>query len=103
MANENIQMIYWHTNVGNLVGLSKSLTEYYINRIDCFRENAQKLYGCRGVFIPAGTTPNMPYPNQIVPVILNWTCAAAGLHNIITDTICTPMTRSICIARFCHL
>ena len=79
MANENIQMIYWHTNVGNLVGLSKSLTEYYINRIDCFRENAQKLYGCRGVFIPAGTTPNMPYPNQIVPVILNWTCAAGWL------------------------
>lgn len=79
MANENIQMIYWHTNVGNLTKLSKSLTEYYMNRIDCFRENAQKLYGCRGIFIPAGTTPNMPYPNQIDPVILNWTCAAGWL------------------------
>ena len=79
MANENIQMIYWHTNGGNLRELGKPLMEYYISRMDAFRENAKKLYGCKGIFIPAGTTPNMPYPNQIVPVILNWVCAAGWL------------------------
>lgn len=79
MANENIQMIYWHTNVGNLEELNHSLFKYYNDRMDCFRENAKKLYGCNGIFIPAGTTPNMPYPNQIVPVILNWTGAAGWL------------------------
>ncbi len=79
MANENIQMIYWHTNVGNLSELNKPLFEYYNNRMDYFRENAKKLYGCDGIFIPAGTTPNMPYPNQIVPVIMNWTGAAGWL------------------------
>lgn len=79
MANENIQMIYWHTNVGNLEELNKPLFEYYNGRMECFREAAKKLYGCNGIFIPAGTTPNMSLPNQIVPVILNWTGAAGWL------------------------
>ena len=79
MANENIQMIYWHTNVGNLKELNHSLFRYYNNRMDYFRENAKKLYGCNGIFIPAGTTPNMPYPNQVVPVIMKWVGAAGWL------------------------
>ena len=79
MANENIQMIYWHTNVGNLGELNKPFFDYYSSRINCFKENAKRLYGCSGIFIPAGTTPNMPFPNQIVPVILNWTGAAGWL------------------------
>jgi len=79
MANENIQMIYWHTNVGNLSELNRPLFEYYNNRMDYFRENAKKLYGFNGIFIPAGTTPNMPYPNQIVPVIMNWVGAAGWI------------------------
>lgn len=79
MANENVQMIYWHTNVGNLHELNKPLFEYYSSRLACFREMAKKLYACRGIFIPAGTTPNMPFPNQIVPVIMNWTGAAGWL------------------------
>lgn len=79
MANENIQMIYWHSNVGNLCELNKTLFEYYSGRMDCFRDCAKKLYGCRGIFIPAGTTPDMPLPNQIVPVIMNWTGTAGWL------------------------
>lgn len=79
MANENIQMMYWHTNIGNLEELGKALLEYYISRLDSFKECAKKLYGCRGIFIPAGTTPNMPLPCQLVPVIMNWTGAAGWL------------------------
>lgn len=79
MANENIQMIYWHTFTGNMCELNKPLFEYYNSRMDYFRENARNLYGCNGIFIPAGTTPNMPLPCQLVPVILNWTGAAGWL------------------------
>ena len=79
MANENIQMIYWHTNVGNLSELNEPLFNYYNSGIDCFRENAKKLYGCRGIFIPAGTTPKDMFPCQLVPVILSWTGAAGWL------------------------
>lgn len=79
MANENIQMMYWHANVGNLTELSKSMLGYYINRIDSFKKCAEKLYGCNGIFIPSGTTPNMAMPCQLVPVIMNWTGAAGWL------------------------
>ncbi|NLX77992.1 MAG: glycoside hydrolase family 95 protein [Clostridiaceae bacterium] len=79
MANENIQMIYWHTMTGGLIEFNKSLFRYYNERMGEFRENARKLYGCRGIYVPAGTTPGIAYPNQIVPVIMNWTGAAGWL------------------------
>jgi len=79
MANENIQMMYWHAQVGGLGELTTSLYRYYNGMLDDFRDNARKLYGCRGIYIPAGTTPGHGRPNQIVPVIVNWTGAAGWL------------------------
>lgn len=79
MANENIQMMYWHAHVGGLGELVPSLFRYYEGLMDDFRENARRLYGCRGIYIPAGSTPGIGVPNQIVPVILNWTGAAGWL------------------------
>ncbi|MGG4143089.1 glycoside hydrolase N-terminal domain-containing protein [Paenibacillus algorifonticola] len=79
MANENIQMMYWHAHVGGLGELVPSLFRYYEGLMDDFRENASKLYGCRGIYIPAGSTPGIGVPNQIVPVILNWIGAAGWL------------------------
>ncbi|HZG87822.1 glycosyl hydrolase family 95 catalytic domain-containing protein [Paenibacillus sp.] len=79
MANENIQMMNWHAPVGGLVQLTKALFRHYDGLMDAFRDNARKLYGCRGIYIPAGTTPGIGSPNQIVPVILNWTGAAGWL------------------------
>lgn len=79
MANENIQMMYWHTCVGGLIEHVPALFHYYDRMMDEFRNNAKKLYGCRGIFIPAGTTPGIGLPNQVVPVIMNWTGAAGWL------------------------
>ena len=79
MANENIQMMYWHASVGGLIEHVPALFHYYDRMIDEFRNNARKLYGCRGIFIPAGTTPGIGVPNQVVPVIMNWTGAAGWL------------------------
>ncbi|UOQ48600.1 glycoside hydrolase family 95 protein [Gracilibacillus caseinilyticus] len=79
MANENIQMMYWHVNVGGLTAYNQALADYYLGLIEDFRDNAQKLYGCRGIYIPAGTTPDIGTPNQIVPVIMNWTAAGGWL------------------------
>lgn len=79
MANENIQMMYWHAAVGGLSSLVPGLFRHYEALMDDFRDNARKLYGCRGIFIPAATTPGMGLPTQIVPVILNWTGAAGWL------------------------
>ncbi|MDR6884024.1 glycosyl hydrolase family 95 catalytic domain-containing protein [Bacillus sp. 3255] len=79
MANENIQMMYWHAHVGGLSELVPTLFRYYERLMDDFRTNARKLYGCRGIYIPAGTTAGVGVPSQIVPVILNWTGAAGWL------------------------
>lgn len=79
MANENIQMMYWHAHVGGLGKLTASLFRYYEGLMEDFRDNARKLYGCRGIYIPAGTTAGIGVPNQIVPVILNWIGAAGWL------------------------
>lgn len=79
MANENVQMMYWHAPVGGLTELMPALIRYYDGMMDDFRDNARKLYGCRGIYIPAGTTPGIGVPNQIVPVIMNWTGAAGWL------------------------
>lgn len=79
MANENIQMMYWHALAGGLAHLVPPVYEYYHSLMEDFRENARKLFGCRGIFIPAGTTPLTGLPCQVVPVILNWTGAAGWL------------------------
>lgn len=79
MANENLQMIYWHCFTGNLASIHEAVFRYYNQRMDEFRENARKLFGCRGIFMTAGTTPGISAPNQIVPVIMNWTGAAGWL------------------------
>lgn len=79
MANENTQMIYWHTYVGNLLPLQKGLYQYYNDRIPVFRENAKKLFGMNGIYMTAGTTPGVSAPNQVVPVIMNWVGASGWI------------------------
>ncbi|NLL87585.1 MAG: glycoside hydrolase family 95 protein [Firmicutes bacterium] len=79
MANENIQMMYWHALGGGLAHFIRAVYQYCHGLMEDFRENACKLFGCRGIFIPAGTTPLSGLPSQVVPVILNWTGAAGWL------------------------
>lgn len=79
MANENIQMIYWHSYVGNLLQLQKGFYKYYSDRIPEFQYNAKKIFGMNGIYMPAGSTPGISRPNQIVPVIINWVSAAGWL------------------------
>ncbi len=77
VANENVQSIYWHTDVGGLSQLVKPLIDYYYSKMDGFRENARKLYGCRGIFIGTYTTPVNSTVAWYVPVILHF-CGVAG-------------------------
>lgn len=79
MANENTEMIYWHSYVGNLIPFQKGLYQYYNERIPVYRENAKKLFGMRGIYMTAGTTPGVCTPTQIVPVIINWVGAAGWI------------------------
>lgn len=82
MANENVEMIYWHTLPGNLGYTMRTLIDYYVKRMPAFRECARKLFGLPGIYLPAGTTPEHCYPTQIVPVILNWIGCAGWLSQM---------------------
>lgn len=72
MANENLQMIYWHVLGGGLKELFEPVMDYFLEQMPQFRDNARKLFGLPGIYMPAGTTPGNAVPNQIVPVIMNW-------------------------------
>lgn len=79
MANENLQMIYWHSLCGNLIEYNQAVFRYMNDRIPAFKENARKLFGIDGIYMTAGTTPGVSSPTQVVPVIINWVGAAGWL------------------------
>ncbi len=79
MANENLQMIYWQALPGRLGEAALPVFDYFDRMKDDFRENARKLYGCRGLYIPAVTTPPSGLSKVSLPHLLHWTGAAAWI------------------------
>ncbi len=82
MANENLQMNYWQAMSGNMPEVALPVFDYVDRMMDDFRENAKKLYGCRGILMSCITTPPSGLFKDIQPHILHWTGAAAwvGQH-----------------------
>lgn len=79
VANENVQILYWHLHTGGLDSLIKPLLDYYWEKLPKMRENAQKLFGCRGIFVSTYTSRKNTYVAPVVPVITNWIGAAGWL------------------------
>lgn len=88
VANENVEMIYWHACVGGFAGLVKPLIDYYASLTADFRENARKLFGCRGICVTAYTSPGMGLSTVNVPVIVNWISAAGWLSRHFVEYCC---------------
>ncbi len=82
VANENVQMIYWHTFTGGIFDLVKPLIHYYFNKMSAFRVAARNLFGCNGIFVSVYTTPKNSLPAPVVPVIVNYISAAGWLSNM---------------------
>lgn len=79
VANENVEMIYWHASVGGLSALVRPLIHYYYNKMDVFRDAAKKLFGCRGIYVSTYTSPVNSAPAPNVPVIVNYIGCAGWL------------------------
>jgi alpha-L-fucosidase 2 len=77
MVNENLQMIYWQAMSGRLSETVLPVFDYFDALMDDFRENARKLYGCRGIYIPGPSTPASGLLKTIAPHIIHWTGGAA--------------------------
>ena len=85
MANENIQLIYSQALPGNITELIMPVYDYYENKIDDFRINAKKIYGCRGIYVPANTTPESGQVKDIQSHLIHWTGAAGWISQMFYD------------------
>lgn len=88
MANENLQMIYWQALPGNLAETILPVFDYFDRMLDDFRTNARKLYGCRGIYVPAVTTPPSGLLKTVRPHIIHWTGAAAWIAHHYYEYFC---------------
>ncbi len=88
VANENVQMLYSGAAVSGQFDALRGLIRYYTAKMDDYRENARKLFGCSGIWVPAYTAPEglngeaTTGPAVSVPVILNWISGAGWLSSV---------------------
>ena len=57
-ASGELQMSYRHMLQGNMLGNIERSFEYYWNNLDDYRNNAQRIFGCRGIVVPVVAAPN---------------------------------------------
>ena len=79
VANENVEITYWHAMAGNLSYAIPPLLRYYTAKLATLRECAKNMFGTRGIWISAYTTPGSSGPCVPVSIILNWTGCAGWL------------------------
>ena len=72
VGNENVQMIHWHASVGGLEPLILPLIDFYYSKMEGFRENAKKLFGCNGIFVGSYLSPEISQMAVFVPVIIHF-------------------------------
>jgi alpha-L-fucosidase 2 len=73
MVNVNMQMIYWQAFSGNMPETALPMFDYHDRLLEDFRTNARRLYGCRGIYVPAPTAPDSGLLKTLYPHIIHWT------------------------------
>lgn len=79
MANINLEMIYWQVLPGMMTELMLPVFDYYERNFADLKENAQKLFGCRGIYLPAVTAPGSLKLTCTMPHVANWTAGAGWI------------------------
>ena len=79
MVNVNMQMIYWQALSGNMPEVALPIFDYHDRLLEDFRTNARRLYGCRGIYLPAPTAPDSGLLKTIAPHIIHWTGGAGWI------------------------
>jgi alpha-L-fucosidase 2 len=85
MINENLLMNYWQALPGGMNAEALGVFNFYESNLEAYRENAQKLYGCRGIFIPALTSPETGLSTHGGSWIVNWISGAGWLCQLFYD------------------
>ena len=79
VSNENVQMTYWHVPTGGLSYSIRPLIKYYTDKTEKLRECAKKMFGMRGIWLSAYTTPISSGPNVPVDIITGWISSAGWM------------------------
>ena len=85
MINENLLMNYWQALPGGMNEEALGVFNFYEANLAEYRENAKKLYGCRGIFIPALTSPETGLSTHGGSWIVNWISGAGWLCQLFYD------------------
>ncbi len=80
--NENIQMAYWQACKGGLCEALLPLFNLYDKFKEDYRENARKLYGCRGLLLPLFMDNGCGKKKNLQPHVLYWTGSSAWISAI---------------------
>ena len=83
--NENIQMAYWQACAGGLSEALLPLFNLYESFLEDYRENARRLYGCRGLLLPLFMDNGNGKKENIQPHVLYWTGSSAWICQIYYD------------------
>lgn len=77
MYNVNFEMIYWQALSGNMPEFLRLALDYTEAMIPELKENARKIFGCRGILINSVNTPDSGLYKCMARHIVNWTGGAA--------------------------
>ncbi len=83
--NENVQMAYWQAYAGGLAETVLPLFNLYDKFKDDYRENASRLFGCRGILLPLFMDNSNGRKDNLQPHVLYWTGSSAWISAIYYD------------------
>lgn len=83
--NENIQMAYWQAYTGGMADAVLPLFNLYDKFKHDYRENAKKLYGCRGLLLPLFMDNTNGKKENTQPHVIYWTGSSAWISAIYYD------------------
>ncbi|MCH5156771.1 MAG: glycoside hydrolase N-terminal domain-containing protein [Clostridiales bacterium] len=81
-ASGEMQMNYMHMLQGNMLPYMERTFEYFWNNLDDYRNNAQRIFGCRGVVVPVVAAPNTGRLGSTDVLAVHYSGCAAFLANL---------------------
>ncbi len=84
-AAGDLQSVYDMTQAGNLNDFAESVFHLYESVMPSLKTNSTRLYGCRGIFVPAVTSPSTGYLGDISDSLIHFTGVAGWLANLFYD------------------
>ncbi len=77
--NENMQMMYWQAPGGGLAEFIPGMFRYFESKAPEFEEMAQKMFGCKGYFVPGCSSYSTTILQIIHPIMIHWIGAGGWL------------------------